>query len=335
MSLYAVEIDLSNPNTSHTQAIDLVGRAGRVLDVGCWTGDLGAALAAQGCVVDGFEIDEEAASVASGRLNRVVVGNLEDTSLTDHFERGTYDTVVFADVLEHLMDPAAALRDAVKLLSDEGHIVISIPNVTHGSLRLALLQGRWRTTDTGLLDHTHVRFYSREGLLALMRDAGLVVEDLRGTTADPLNVEVEIDDAALPEQVVEWVRDQPDAFVYQFQLSARPVREGEELGAEPPITLGTEVAAIRPHDAHTEARIRAGRDALIMKDHVLGLQAAATTYRTQADRLRHRARRLRERGQRQQARLERLRSRVAELEAELGRPAWRRTAGRVARKLRG
>lgn len=334
MSHYAVDIDLANANESHTQVAELTGVDKRVLDVGCWTGDLGAALKQRGCTVDGFELDAEAAAIARDRLDTVVVGNLEHTSLTEHFEAGAYDVVIFADVLEHLMDPSAALRDAMTLLAQGGRIVISVPNVTHGSLRLALLQGRWQTTDTGLLDRTHVRFYSREGLLKLVDDAGLVVEDLRGTTADPLSVEVQIDDEALPEHIVEWVRDQPDAFIYQFQLSARPRRAGETSDKPPTLVPGAEVSAVRPHDRHTEARIRAGRDALIMKDHVLGLQATATSARARAAELQARVRRMRARMERAEARTSELRKRISELENELAQPGWKRAARKAVRKLR-
>ena len=199
MSHYAVEIDLEQPNTSHVQVIDLAASdeaasdTKKVLDVGCWTGEVGRILTERGCAVTGIEIDAEAARLAEKVLDRVVVADLDAQPLTELVEPGTFDVVIFADVLEHLLDPRAALEQARELLAPGGRVVISIPNVTHGSVRLALLQGRWRTTDTGLLDHTHIKFYSREGLVGLFTDAGYAIEDLRGTTADPLTVEVGID----------------------------------------------------------------------------------------------------------------------------------------------
>lgn len=93
MSHYAVEIDLDNPNVSHSQVVDLVGDAKRVLDVGCWAGDLGEVLRKRGAVVDGLELDETAAKIAADRLHRVVVANLEHERLGSHFEAGTYDAI--------------------------------------------------------------------------------------------------------------------------------------------------------------------------------------------------------------------------------------------------
>lgn len=294
MSLYAVEIDLDNRNTSHTQVVELVGADKRVLDVGCWTGDLGRVLQRRGCTVSGFEIDAEAAAVAAEHLGRVVVGNLDRESLLDHFEPGTFDAVVFADVLEHLYDPRAALEDAVKLLAPGGRVVISIPNITHGSVRLANLQGRWNYTDTGLLDRTHIRFWSRQGLLDFVASAGLLAEDLRGTLADPLRTEVEVDETHLPEHVVEWVRDQPDGLVYQFQLAATPVVDGGPTARYPELVPAADAAEVRLPDAFYEARLRAGRDALAMRDHVMGLQAQATSARERSQRLTRNNKRLKD-----------------------------------------
>ena len=99
--------------------------------------------------------------------------------------------MVLADVLEHLREPARALRDATDLLREGGRLVLSVPNVAHGALRLALLQGRWSYTETGLLDRTHLHFFTRTSLFELVEGAGLAVDQLRATVADPLGVEVD------------------------------------------------------------------------------------------------------------------------------------------------
>ncbi|MER6941699.1 class I SAM-dependent methyltransferase, partial [Nocardioides sp. NPDC000441] len=283
MSHYAVEIDLDHRNTSHVQVIDLAesavsaGSGKRVLDVGCWTGEIGRILTERGCTVTGIEIDLEAASLAEKVLERVVVADLDATPLTEIVEPGSFDVVIFADVLEHLVDPRAALEQARDLLAPGGQVVISIPNVTHGSVRLALLQGRWQTTDTGLLDRTHIKFYSREGLLQLFTEAGYAVEDLRGTTADPLNVEVSVDPGLLPEVAVEWVRQQPDALVYQFQLAARPLADGEVAPAAPELVQAAPADEVRLRDVHTQRFEEVTRSRLATRDHILGIQASANS----------------------------------------------------------
>lgn len=320
MSHFAASIDPSGPNTDHAQVMELVGRGKKVLEVWCRKGDLGAVLAQQqDCVVDGFAADQEAADVAATRLEHVVVGDLEQAPLSTQIEAASYDVVVFADVLEHLADPAAVLRDAVSLLKPQGRIVISVPNVGHGSIRLALLQGRWPGTATpaGSLGLT------RDNLLALVREAGLTVEELRGTIFDPLDTEVEIDEDNLPEHVVEWVRDQPGAYVDRFQLAARPARDGDPLRSAPELVPAVPIHLRRPQDAHSDARVQAGRDALTMRDHILGLQAAATAAQHRSEILTVRLEKVRARLERQRAaanaRDRDLRARIAGLEQDLAR----------------
>jgi len=207
-------------NTSQSVLLDLVGWHKSVLDIGCATGYLGEALIARGCTVTGVEIDPEAAEEARARLNRVIVGDLAQLDLDAVLSSDRFDVVVMGDVLEHMVDPDALLLRAVSLLSPGGSVVISVPNVAHGSLRLALLQGRWQYKDRGLLDRTHLRFFTRPAVEALVRDAGLRIVDMRATTSDPLGSEVEVDAAVLPPGVVDWVRAQPDSDVYQFVLRA-------------------------------------------------------------------------------------------------------------------
>jgi methionine biosynthesis protein MetW len=281
VSHYAVDIDLGNPNVSHTVVVDLVGRGKRVLDVGCWTGDLGRALIARGSQVSGLEIDEDAADKARAVLETVVVADLDQTQLTEHFPEASFDAIVFADVLEHLRDPVAVLEQAARLLAPDGRVVISVPNISHGSVRLALLQGRWTYTETGLLDATHIRFFNRAGVLAMFAEAGYVVEELRGTLADPLAVEVVVDAERLPPSIVEWVRHQRDALVYQYMAAARLAGPDEQPGP----TAMTMVPAVpeesvRTKDRYTarsEAELEARQEQLNLRDHIMGLEAAAAT----------------------------------------------------------
>ncbi len=232
MTSYSIEaVDPRVRNSSQTLELELIGDAARVLDVGCSSGYLGAALACPGRTVTGVERDPEAARVASERLDEVVVADLDGTPLRELFAGRQFDAVVLGDILEHLADPEAALRDAVELLAPGGAVVASIPNVAHGALRLALLQGRWRYRDEGLLDRTHIRFFTRASVLELVHGAGLAVSRWYATVLDPLATEVDVDVTGVPQAVVDWVREQEDALTYQFVLRAVPVAEA--TGSEP------------------------------------------------------------------------------------------------------
>ncbi|PFG32514.1 class I SAM-dependent methyltransferase [Sanguibacter antarcticus] len=277
MTRYEAQIDTANPNLSHTQVIELVGQDKKVLDVGCATGYLARQLIERGCTVSGVEVDPEAAREAEPVLSRLVVGDLNQVRLSDEFTKGEFDVVVFADVLEHVLDPAAVLSDSLEVLAADGTIVVSIPNVAHGSLRLALLQGRWDYTDVGLLDRTHLKFFTFDSLVQLLADAGLVIEVARSTTTDPLNAMVDVDAAALPATIVEWVRHQPHALDFQFVLRARRPRDGEEPGMVTTLEPAAPDDEVRLRDVHTE-RMEEDREVryrlLTIRDHIIGLEAA-------------------------------------------------------------
>ena len=256
MNRYRTIVDPTIANSTHTIILGLVGPERDVLDVGCSSGFLAEALARRGCRVSGVELDEESASEAVPFLEQLVVGDLNRVDLVAAFGAARFDAIVFADVLEHLVDPADVLRRSLPLLRPGGAVVISVPNVAHGALRLALLQGRWRYTETGLLDETHLRFFTRDTLLRLLVDCGLCVTDVDATVLDPLGCEVEIDDENLPGTIVDWVRHQPESFVYQFVVRALV---GNSQGVVPQTVPAVEVPVA--DDLHAERARQAHQDA--------------------------------------------------------------------------
>ena len=219
-SKYDTTVDLANANTSHAHMVDLVGSNKRVLDVGCSTGYLARELVAHGCRVWGVEYDAEAAQEASEHLERVVVGDLEQLDLVAELGREAFDVVVFGDVLEHLRDPLPVLAAARPLLARGGSVVVSVPNVGHGAVRLALLRGDWTYRSLGLLDETHLRFFTRPSLETLLKAAGLVAVELRRTTAGLFETEQGIKPEDYPAELVEEVLADPDATTYQFVVRA-------------------------------------------------------------------------------------------------------------------
>lgn len=286
MTRYETVVNLDHRNKSQTLTALLVGEDRTVLDVGCATGYLAEALTARGCVVSGLEVDPEAAELARPKLQTLVVADLETTPLADAFAGTSFERIVFADVLEHLQDPAAALRSALQILAPDGEIVISIPNVAHGSLRLALLEGRWTYRELGLLDRTHLRFFTLEGLVDMLASAGLTILEAWSTTADVLATEIDIAPDALPDGLIDWVRHQPHALDYQFV-----VRVGRgEPGAQPPVVHQAVPAIdIRPDDEYAQQARRSvveDHEALRLRDQVAGLAATlANVERAAADRV--------------------------------------------------
>lgn len=146
---------------------------GAVLDVGCASGGLLAALAPVARRRDGVELSRGAAEAARQHADDVVGTGLDRLEPGD-LAGALYDLVVCADVLEHLVDPADGLRRAVALVRPGGAVLVSVPNVAHWSVRRQLAGGRFDYAPSGILDEGHLRFFTRRSLDALVRGAGLV-----------------------------------------------------------------------------------------------------------------------------------------------------------------
>jgi SAM-dependent methyltransferase len=175
--------------------------------------------------VTGIELDPEAARRAERYCERVIVGDVEHLDVEGELDESSFDVVVFGDVLEHLKDPLAALKRLRFALQPEGYVVASIPNVAHGSVRLALLRGRFRYRSLGLLDETHLRFFTRESVEQLFEDGGFMITDLGRTSRGIFGTEVEVGDEPVPEEVLRLIRDDPESSTYQFVLTAYRVGE--------------------------------------------------------------------------------------------------------------
>ena len=177
LSPYALHVfEPDTRNNSWSNLFNFVPENSTVLDVGCSTGNFGAALIEEkGCLVTGVDLHAADVAEAKQRLTRALVMDINDKSAAETL--GTFDVIIFADVLEHLIDPRATLRALRKLLADGGSIVYSIPNMAHLSTRLDLLAGEFPYTDTGLLDRTHLHFYDREEICNLFTEAGYEIID--------------------------------------------------------------------------------------------------------------------------------------------------------------
>jgi O-antigen biosynthesis protein len=231
-SKYETKLNLDDRSSSHAMIIELLGLDKRVLDVGCATGNLAEVLARRGCRVTGIEIDPEAARQAEKHCERVIVGDVESLDLGAELDEADFDVVVFGDVLEHLKDPLQTLRRFKPFLQTEGYVIASIPNIAHGSVRLALMQGRFRYRSLGLLDDTHLRFFTRETVEQLFKDAGFLIADLRRTTRGVFDTEIEIDREQLHPEVLRLVEEDPEASTYQFVLSAYRIGEAGMLAQD-------------------------------------------------------------------------------------------------------
>ncbi len=219
---YEREIDLEGDST-HARVVRLVGSNRRVLELGPATGHMTSVLRDHGCTVVGIEVDPEMANVAARYSERTIIGDLDELDLDEELGSDRFDVIVAADVLEHLKDPLRALKRLRAFLAPTGFFVISLPNVAHGSVRLALLEGHFPYQDVGLLDRTHLRFFTRESIDELLDEAELGAAEI---FRQPLNLEaseVPFDAGAVPAGLLEVLSRDPEARTYQFVIKAIPI----------------------------------------------------------------------------------------------------------------
>ena len=188
---------------------------GRVLDVGCGQGSFGAALKAKhpNAEVWGVEPIPAAARSAAEVLDRVCIGHF-DAALG--LLESSFDTVVFNDSLEHFPDPAPALALALQLLKSGGQLVASIPNVRHWPhLKRYLFQGDWKYEDEGILDRTHLRFFTCRSIRRTLAEAGFDVQTIQGIGPCWRGLRLGLAKALLP-------RVAQDILYLQFAVVANP-----------------------------------------------------------------------------------------------------------------
>lgn len=168
-------------NSLHHLTASILSEGGSVLDVGCGRGYLAQIAHAD---VDGIEVDADRAREAGAWCRHVHQLSADEPALTQRLS-GPYDALVFIDVLEHFADPSAVLENLLPCLAPGGQVIAIIPNVAHISQRIRLLRGQWAYLDEGILDRTHLRFYTWETAADLLRDAGLAVQTHNAVLAVP------------------------------------------------------------------------------------------------------------------------------------------------------
>jgi len=167
---------------THWFALEAVPDGATVLDVGCASGYLAAALRERGCTTYGIEPDRVLAEQAREHCERVYEVDVERVDARATLPRDL-DAVLFGDVLEHLRDPWEVLAFARTLLRPGGVAFVSVPNGVHWRARLQVARGRFPQEDSGTFDRTHLRWFDRDGARELVRRAGFRIERERFTPA--------------------------------------------------------------------------------------------------------------------------------------------------------
>lgn len=182
-SIYESNVDPLRPNDAHGISLQLVGRDKRVLELGAASGHVTRALKQLGNEVTAIERDGRFAELLSSIADAVHITDLDWLDLRTLLEGQTFDVVLAGDVLEHCSRPDLVLLQCHHLLRPDGCVVVSLPNVAHADVRLALLTGKFEYRPTGLLDQTHLRFFTRETIERFVSGCGFAVESCFASTA--------------------------------------------------------------------------------------------------------------------------------------------------------
>lgn len=227
---YGAAIDIHASNSPFVELLKMVGNGKRVLEVGPGVGHVTKQLTQQGCTVTCIEKDKNMSDMAKEFCAHMIVGDVESHAIGRQLSTEQFDVITFGDVLEHLRDPVEVLNNLRPLIAPAGCLVASIPNVAHRSLRLSLLFGEFDYADTGLLDRTHLRFFTIRTIEKMMNESGFKIVDM-----------VRVRDASLMDTllrrtaswgqrvVLEMVKVlfrgliRGEALTYQFVIKAVPV----------------------------------------------------------------------------------------------------------------
>lgn len=190
----------------------------RVLDVGAGNGVLARLLKFQGrsCVVDGVEPDPVAQRAAQAHYRGLFMGTVDEFVASRDGNSEQYDFIVMADVMEHIANPAPTLEQLKNLLAPDGKIVISTPNVAFASVRLALMNGQFDYVDSGILERTHLRFYTLKSLRRLFQAVGLHPHTQFHCLRDPRHTEISVDEFPMASVLLRLLERDELASVYQF-----------------------------------------------------------------------------------------------------------------------
>jgi len=218
--IYQVSLDPENENDARIIASKYIPSNSIVLDVGSACGDFGAFLHRnKNCEMHGMEFSSESIAVAKetgaySTINRVDLNSFESAAFENYWK--SFDVIVLLDVLEHVAQPNKAFYALKTFLREGGFFVISLPNVAFGDVKLQLLNDDFSYTETGILDETHLKFFTFKSIADFFSRQGVRILDCSVVVADVAGAH------RVPSRVRSYVLKDPHSFVYQYVMKAEP-----------------------------------------------------------------------------------------------------------------
>jgi SAM-dependent methyltransferase len=224
---YQYTVPTDSGHVAH-KILAFVPHGSRVLEIGCSSGSQTRLLKnTLDCRITGIEIDAAAAEDAREFCERLIIGDIENLNLTEDFSGQSFDVIILSDVLEHLKYPGDTLMKLRPLLGQSGILLASIPNIAHAAICWELAHGRFDYRDYGLLDDTHIRFFTKKSITRLFEKSGYYISAWDRSIKRPQNTEFEVRPLSVEENAfLAWIEEQnPEADTYQFVVKAHSTEQ--------------------------------------------------------------------------------------------------------------
>lgn len=221
-------INLDDRNAFTSKVIEKVGHNKSVLELGCNNGYMTRIFHGRGCRVTGVDFDKNALELAKPfceKIHHLDLNQWNDTFLQEE----KFDVIVLADVLEHLPHPRHLLERLFNSLLPGGYLVASLPNVTHISLVYEMLKGSFEYRPRGLLDDSHLRFFSETGAYHLFESSGYFIRSFDRSFAPVGTTEFDQLSKKFGPELLKFVNQNRNATAYHFVIEALPCNEKNVL----------------------------------------------------------------------------------------------------------
>lgn len=209
--------DIAAKKGSHEIILNRVRKDSVVLEFGPAGGAMSRYMVEYlNCSVYAVELDVNCANELSSICKKVSIGDIESYLWVDQFKDLKFDYIIFADVLEHLYDTSKVLTIAKQFLHPSGRILMSIPNIAHDSIVMNLLQDKFKYNNLGILDNTHVRFFTKHSIDSIIANVGYKSTYISGTFIETHDTEFNNNYSEFNYGVITSLLKRPYGRVYQF-----------------------------------------------------------------------------------------------------------------------
>lgn len=220
--------------TTNAWAFDNIKSGSHVLEIGSSVGYLTKHLKEEkNCQVDIVEIDGDAGKIATQFAQNAYIGvqgDLDNDCLKSIGPAGGYDYIVILDVLEHLRSPEKVVKEFRRLLKQDGKLIVSVPNIAHNAVLINLFNNQFKYTELGLLDRTHITFFTYGSIIRILQDAGFSAEQFEARCKSISETEIPVTYEQLPRDMRSFFRCRPYGDAYQFLLVLHPRKDSDDIG---------------------------------------------------------------------------------------------------------